>query len=150
MKRAALFLAVGSVMLAVSARGADEKDALKAVQGTWLPVAGELAGQKMPEDGLKGMKLVLAGDTYTLTNALGDDKGNIKVDAAKKPMEMDIIGTEGPNKGRKFLAIYELKDGAMTICYDLSGQARPTEFATKPGTKLFLMTYKLEKKEEKK
>ncbi|MBI3831647.1 MAG: TIGR03067 domain-containing protein [Planctomycetes bacterium] len=147
MKIAALFLLTVCAVLAGSVRGADEKDAaLKAVQGTWLPVAGELAGQKMPEDGLKGIKLVLDGDTYTLTNAIGDDKGVIKVDASKKPMAMDIIGKEGPNKGKEYPAIYELKDDTMTICYDLSGQARPTEFKTKPGTKLFLMTYKLEKK----
>ena len=60
---------------------------------------------------------------------------------------MDIKGTEGPNKGKTFLAIYELKDDKLTICYDLSGEARPTEFKTKPDTKLFLVTYERKKDE---
>jgi uncharacterized protein (TIGR03067 family) len=58
---------------------------------------------------------------------------------------MDITGNEGPNKGKTFLAIYELKGDTLRICYDLSGQARPTEFKTKKDTRLFLVTYQREK-----
>jgi uncharacterized protein (TIGR03067 family) len=58
---------------------------------------------------------------------------------------MDITGTEGPNKGKTILAIYEITDDTLRICYDLSGKARPTEFKTTKGTKLFLVTYNREK-----
>jgi hypothetical protein len=35
------------------------------------------------------------------------------------------------------------KDGdTLRVCYDLSGKSRPTEFKTKEGTRLFLVTYK--------
>ena len=34
---------------------------------------------------------------------------------------MTITGTEGPNRGKTFPAIYELKDDTLRICDDLSG-----------------------------
>ena len=59
---------------------------------------------------------------------------------------MDITGTDGPNKGETILAIYERDGDALRVCYDLSGKSRPTEFKTKAGTQLFLVTYKREKR----
>jgi hypothetical protein len=66
-------------------------------------------------------------------------------DTSADPKTMDIKGVEGPNKGKTCLAIYELKDDKLTICYDLSGESRPTEFKTQPKTQLFLVTYEREK-----
>ena len=59
---------------------------------------------------------------------------------------MDITGTEGPNKGKTFQAIYELDGDTLKVCYDLSGKGRPTEFKTAEGTQLFLVIYTREKK----
>ena len=36
---------------------------------------------------------------------------------------MDITGTNGPNKGKTFLVIYELKGDELRVCYDLSGES---------------------------
>jgi uncharacterized protein (TIGR03067 family) len=58
---------------------------------------------------------------------------------------MIITGTEGPNHGKTFPAIYELKGGTLRICYDLSGAKRPTEFKTSAGTQLYLVTYNRKK-----
>jgi uncharacterized protein (TIGR03067 family) len=52
-----------------------------------------------------------------------------------------VIGTEGPNQGKTFPAIYELNGDTLRICYDLSGAKRPAEFKTIAGTKLYLVTY---------
>ena len=54
---------------------------------------------------------------------------------------MTITGTEGPNHGKTFPAIYEIKGDTLRICYDLSGVKRPTEFKSVPGTRLYLVTY---------
>jgi uncharacterized protein (TIGR03067 family) len=62
-----------------------------------------------------------------------------------KPKELDIVGTDGPNKGKTILAIYEQDGDTLRICYDLSGKGRPTEFKTKEGTQSFLVTYVREK-----
>ena len=128
---------------AVVASG-DAKDG-DTLDGTWLPSAAELAGKPFPEEIRKSMKLVLKGGKYTVTVGEKADRGTVKADPTAKPKEMDITGTDGPNKGKTFLAIYERDGDTLRICYDLSGKARPTEFKTREGTQLFLVTYKREK-----
>ncbi|HEV3236609.1 MAG TPA: TIGR03067 domain-containing protein [Gemmataceae bacterium] len=125
--------------------GADAKEDAKAINGTWLPSAAELGGEKFPDEVRKTMKLVMDDGKYTVTVGTNPDKGTVKLDPSKKPKEMDIAGTEGPNKGKTIPAIYELTDDTLRICYDLSGKARPSEFMTAKDTKLFLVTYKREK-----
>jgi uncharacterized protein (TIGR03067 family) len=58
---------------------------------------------------------------------------------------MDIIGTDGPNKGKTFLTIYERDGETLRVCYELSGKSRPREFKTAEGTQLFLVTYTRQK-----
>jgi uncharacterized protein (TIGR03067 family) len=119
----------------------------KEIQGTWLPETAELAGQPFPEQVTKSIRLVLAeGGKYTATVGDRVDEGTTKLDATKKPKTLDIVGTKGPNMGKTFLAIYELKGDTLRVCYDLSGKAHPGEFKTKPNTQLFLVTYHREKK----
>ena len=71
--------------------------------------------------------------------------GTYTIDADSKPKSMTITGTEGPNHGKTFPAIYELKGDTLRICYDLSGAKRPTEFKSVAGTKLYLVTYSRKK-----
>jgi uncharacterized protein (TIGR03067 family) len=63
------------------------------------------------------------------------------VDSTTKPGSMSVTGTEGPNRGKTFPAIYELTGDTLRICYDLSGAKRPAEFKTVTGTQLYLVTY---------
>jgi uncharacterized protein (TIGR03067 family) len=58
---------------------------------------------------------------------------------------MTITGTAGPNSGKTFPAIYELKGDTLRICYDLSSAKRPTEFKSIAGTRLYLVTYNRKK-----
>jgi RNA polymerase sigma factor (sigma-70 family) len=120
----------------------DKEEDRKIIQGTWVPAAAELGGKKLPGEGLKAMRLTLTGDKYTAQVGGQTDRGTIKLDPARKPKAMDVVGTEGPNKGKTTLAIYELTGDGLRICYDLSGKARPAEFKTKADTQLFLVTYK--------
>jgi len=110
-------------------------------EGVWAAVAGELGGKKFPDEILKSFELTLTQDTYYLRSGEAPDRGMLKVDSSKQPMAMDITGTEGPNKGRTILAIYKLEGERLTICYDLSGASRPSEFTTRTGTQLFLVIY---------
>jgi uncharacterized protein (TIGR03067 family) len=115
------------------------------LEGTWLPSAAELAGKLFPDEVRKTMKLVVKDDKYTVTVGKAVDKGTLKLNPKAKPKEMDIIGTDGPNKGKTILAIYERDGDTLRICYDLSGKGRPKELKTKEGTQLFLVTYKRQK-----
>jgi len=127
-----------------AARGDDAKDG-DAIQGTWLPAAAELGGKAFPDEVRKTIKLVLKDDKYTVTVGKEVDQGTVKLNPAAKPKEMDITGTDGPNKGKTILAIYERDGDTLRVCYDLGGKNRPTEFKTKEGTQLFLVTYEREK-----
>jgi len=69
------------------------------------------------------------------------DEGTVKIDGTKKPKTMDIVGTEGPNKGKTILSIFEFDGDKLKVCYDLGGKNRPEEFATKDGGLQFLVTY---------
>ncbi len=133
-----LFLA-----LAVSVGAAPEDT--KSLDGTWLPTSAEMAGAKLSDEVVKSIKLILKGDKYTVHAGKSVDEGTVKSDKSKKPYTMDIVGTEGPNKGKTILAICELDGDTLKICYDLGGKDRPKEFMTKEGTQLFLVTYKREK-----
>ncbi len=110
--------------------------------GIWIPIAGELAGRKFPDEVFNSMELTLKGDTYFLRSNEAPDRGVLRVDTTAEPMTMDITGTEGPNKGRTILAIFEQKGDTMTVCYDLSGSSRPADFKTTPQSRLFLVTYR--------
>ena len=59
---------------------------------------------------------------------------------------MDVLGTEGPNKGKTFPSIYELDGDTLKICYTLEGKDRPAGFESKEGTETLLVTYKRAKK----
>lgn len=112
----------------------------KTIEGTWILVSAERGGQKLPDEGLKDTRLILNDGHYTYK----DDHGTYKLIRAQglaSPNGMDITGTEGPNKGKTILAIYELEGDTLTICYDLEGKQRPEEFATL-GPQQFLATYK--------
>ena len=128
-------------LIGAAARG-DAGSGTQGMDGTWKPVAAELAGQPWPKQILDSMKLIRKDDKYTVWVGEQSDEGTVEHDPGKSPKTMDIKGTKGPNKGKTFLAIYEMKGDEMRVCYDLSGQSRPTEFATRPDTQLFLVTYR--------
>jgi uncharacterized protein (TIGR03067 family) len=120
--------------------GADDA---KAMQGVWKPVTAVLAGKPMPPPVVKAITLMLTNGMYNVTvEGERSDKGTVKLDTAATPRQMSITGTNGPNLGKTFPAIYELKGDTLRICYDLSGEKFPTEYKSVAGTKLYLVTYK--------
>jgi uncharacterized protein (TIGR03067 family) len=141
-----LFAALAVVLSFASFSWCDDaRGAKESIQGTWLPSSAELAGKQFPEEITKTIKLVLKDDRYTVTVGKQTDRGTCKLDPSAKPKALDIVGTEGPNKGKTILAIYELSGDTLRVCYNLAGKSRPTEFKTKTGSQLFLVTYKRQK-----
>jgi uncharacterized protein (TIGR03067 family) len=126
---------------ALSGFAADSLNDAKAAQGSWLPATAVLSGQPMTEAVLKSISLKLDHGKYEVFVGSKPDRGTYTLDSASNPKGMTITGTEGPNRGKTFPAIYELKGDTLRICYDLSGAKRPTEFKSLAGTKLYLVTY---------
>lgn len=96
----------------------------------------------MPEAVRKSISLKLDDGKYEVFVGERPDRGTYTIDTVTRPKSMTITGTEGPNHGKAFPAIYELKDDTLRICYDLSGAKRPAEFKSVTGTKLYLVTYR--------
>ena len=130
-----------TIAASLTAFAADPPDDAKAVQGSWTPTKADLGRQPMTEAVLKSISLKLDNGKYEVFVGGKPDKGTYTIDSASKPKSMTVTGTEGPNNGKTFPAIYELKGDTLRICYDLSGAKRPTEFKTIAGTRLYLVTY---------
>jgi len=139
-----LFLCI-AVGISASAFAATPADDAKGIQGNWKPATAELAGQPMSVDILKVISLKLDNGKYEVFVGEHPDRGTYTIDSTTQPKSMTVAGTEGPNQGKTFPAIYELKGDTLRICYDLSGAKRPTEFKSVAGTKLYLVTYQRKK-----
>jgi uncharacterized protein (TIGR03067 family) len=130
------------------ARSDDDEKAKKAraeMNGTWIPSEAELDGEKLPEEFLKSIRLVVKEEKYTATVGDQIDEGTVTLDLESDPKGMEIKGSKGPNDGKTIPAIYELKDDVLKVCYNLEGKKRPTKFKTTAGSKLYLVTYKKNK-----
>jgi uncharacterized protein (TIGR03067 family) len=130
----------------LAADNVDAKQDLELMQGDWVIATAELSGKPMPEDVTKTIKLTIEGDKYIVSTPSGADKGVCALNSEVSPKTLEITGVEGPNKGKKIPAIYEIKEGELKVCYDLSGKEFPKEFKSTDGTLLFLVTYTKVKK----
>ncbi len=124
---------------------ADDKDDLKAMNGTWKMEKAIFMGKDSSEL-FKAATLTVEGGKYTVTFNDQTDKGTLTVDSSKKPKRLTVKSSDGSNKDKTFECIYELKDDTMTVCYALEGKDPPKEFVSKEGTMTLLATYKREKK----
>ncbi len=134
-----------AALLAAGAVHADEsKNAVvsKKLIGTWQLTRGVMAGNSFPEEAVQNIQLELTDGKYKLTGAESPDEGTWDLHSDKKPLGIDVKGTNGPNKGKTYFAIFELHGDKMKICYDLSGKTRPAKFETKKKTLQFLAEYK--------
>lgn len=132
------------VLIAPLASAADPKAELKALAGTWQVQAAEIGGKDVL-DSFRGITLTLANDTYVATVGELADKGTITVDPGKTPKAMDITGTEGPNRGKTYPCLYELKEDTLTVCYGLDFKTRPAELKTAGDPQRMLVVYKRKK-----
>ena len=107
------------------------------LNGTWVPIKEEIAGNALPPAAFQTQKLVMHDSTYTFT-AESVDKGVIKYSGDK----MDIYGREGVNAGKHFTAIYKLENDQLSICYNLAGDSYPDSYDTKGNPKNFLCVFK--------
>lgn len=138
--RAHLLLAGVAGLLVVAVKA--QADDLKALQGTWSPISAILNGQKFPAEMLQTISLIISDHTYRVTVNDQTDAGTFKLNVHKKPREMDLSGTEGPNKDQTILCIYEVSGDWLRVCYTLDGKERPKEFQAEPGSGQFLAIYK--------
>ena len=111
-------------------------------QGHWSAVSAIVGGTPFESSVTESITLAITGEQYEVHVGDKVDKGTCTTDVSQSPNRMTITGTDGPNAGKTFLAIFDLpSDDQMRVCYDLSGSAYPTAFDSTPENKLFLATY---------
>src|SRR4029453_15208717 len=124
---AAIALASGALL-----PQAKDATAIAALQGTWQ--ISSLNNQSMPAEG-PSLTLTFPGDKYHQT--VGSDvneRGSFKLDPSMKPMNIDLVITEGDDAGKTQLGIIELSGDTMRASPAIPGAAqRPTDFGVKDG-----------------
>ena len=86
------------------------------------------------------MTLTFTGDKYHQTvGGQINERGTIKLDAAKKPMTIDLIITEGSDAGKTQLGIIEATGDTLRASFGFAGAPqRPTDFTVKEGSLMVL------------
>ena len=125
----------GTLLLPSAATAADESEQQK-LQGKWDVQSFEFNG--MPVVSMIAAVREFKDDKYTLTPTSGESyAGTFKLDASQTPRQIDLIMPDRTLKG-----IYEIDGDTLKIAYALEGDARPTEFASKPDSGVALAIHK--------
>lgn len=125
-------------------------DAAK-LRGTWLTVSlvtdgKTIVDEKNPATG-PATTLLYEDDKWLIK--VGDKtvaSGIFKVDASKKPKEIDILDASGMKNDKTQLGIYELDGDTYKYCLAPAGKPRPTELSSKAGSGHSLGVSKREKR----
>jgi uncharacterized protein (TIGR03067 family) len=120
---------------------------LEAFQGRWNLISAERDGKKTPQEEVKKLKLTIQANKFILEkDSQVISEGTFSLDPSKKPKAIDETITAGPNKGKVFLAIYEIVDEDHKICFAAPGKDRPPAFSSLPGSGNLLQVWEREKK----
>lgn len=136
-----VLIVVGVIVLLCTQAAAQDK-AVKELDGAYTVKAFERGGKAVPDDVKKGVSAVgIAGGKLTLVAGGKSLVATVKLNAAKTPAEIDLFpqGAEF-EKGRRFLGVYQVKDGELTIVYVEDGE-RPKDLKgdSAGATKLVLV-----------
>ena len=125
-------LTIGLLVVADDKKPDDVKDKL---QGTWYIVSIEEGSQKVPDDSFKGNTLTFDDEKFTLQQKVKNQKvknsGTYKIDATKKPAELDMTFTEGPGKDKVGKWIFQLNGDTLKIGSKENPDDRPKSFNDK-------------------
>jgi len=144
-RNSAVFLPVAiALLLTPSVRGENMDTDLEKLAGAWACVSATSDGKPVAEETAQKLRLTITKeggyktekDDQVLFNSI------CKVDSAKGPKHIDLIGTEGENKGKAAQGIYELDGNMLTICYTMPGKVRPKVLESKPGSATTLVVWK--------
>ncbi len=112
------------------------------IVGTWQIKSAELAGKNLPMP--PTFELRINANLYAAGVAPTFDRGKLVFfgdELAGQVRRMDVLGEEGPNKGKRYPTIYRMNGRELEICYDLSQKDRPTDFVSREGTMVLGVTY---------
>src|SRR5690242_399118 len=100
--------AVALLLAANNPQDPTSRSDLDGLQGTWKLVSAMRDGKALSDETVKKTTIVFKGDTFRFPGSADyatSRAGTIKIDATKKPKEMDAVST----KNELMLGIYELE-----------------------------------------
>src|SRR5947209_7603238 len=100
-------------MFCATVRADDKADEWKKLAGTWKVDSATFNGNDATST-FKTAVLTIEEGKYKLVFG-GTDAGTLEIDPTKEPKAMTIVGTDGPNKGKTILAIYEIDADTMKL-----------------------------------
>ncbi len=129
----AALVSAASLLVSGTSSVADEDPAKLA--GNWTVDSFEFNGTPVAE--MMGAIREFTGENYTLTPKSGQTyKGTFKLDPTQTPKQIDLVLSDRTLRG-----IYELDGAQLKLAYALEGDARPTEFASKPDSGVVLVVH---------
>jgi uncharacterized protein (TIGR03067 family) len=146
-----IIAAMGVSLAADNPQDPTSKKDLDGLQGTWRLVSAMRDGEALPKDKVKKTTIVIKEDHYQddtflfpeLAEYATSKEGTIKLDATKKPKQMDATSTAK----EVMLGIYELDGDRYKVCFAPTGKPRPSEFASKLGSGNLLQVWKRKEKQ---
>jgi uncharacterized protein (TIGR03067 family) len=140
---AVLVLAI-TIVLSGVVQGDGMGNDLEKLAGVWICVSATNDGKPVAEETVKQLRLTMTQEggykTERGDHVLFDNR--CKIDPAKTPKQIDLIGTEGENKGKAAQGIYALDGDTLTICYTMPGKECAQGFESKPGSAATLLVWK--------
>jgi len=143
-KRVWLVVAYGLLM------GSDNGDATKKeyarFEGVWRFALVEVEGTKQPEAPFGTNKIIIWGDgQFVVVQGQRITRGRFELDLTKTPKHFDFTVTDGPAKGQRTSAIYDLEGDTYRFCGSIRSKERPAALISKPGSGTILQVLKREK-----
>jgi uncharacterized protein (TIGR03067 family) len=111
------------------------------VEGTWVPVASEVGGLKVPDASVKRIPLTLAGGKYTLEKSGTAEHGIYWADERI----LILTAQDGDHAGLPVRALYEVKGDTLRLCFPFGKQVGRAGGESPTDLGLLIVTYKREK-----
>jgi uncharacterized protein (TIGR03067 family) len=133
--------ACGLLLAADEAKEKQRMSDQEKVQGTWAMVSGDRNGKPLPDEVIKHVQLIFAGDKLTTKHKdrATDAKFKLRPEPTPKEIDLDLDGSVGRG-------IYDLEGDNLKILHGEVGNPRPTTFDVKEPSGLTLLVLKREKR----
>jgi uncharacterized protein (TIGR03067 family) len=109
------------------------REEMAKLEGTYSCVSTEQGSEKGAPEQLKKLKLMVKDKRWTVyISDRVSTSATFTIDPTKKPKTIDLTGTMGGDKGKKYLGIYELNGTELKLCIG-DTKTRPKVFEAKKG-----------------